>query len=428
MGKCPGCGEWNTLTEEIAVVDRKPVSAAVSFPITSVDETLDMRFSSGIAEFDQAVGGGIVVGSVTLIGGEPGIGKSTLLLQIASKAAQDGETLYVSGEESPRQVRMRAERIGAAQCDSLLLSTETNAEAICSLMAGRAPKMAVVDSIQTVHTEALDSAPGSIAQVRACAAMLHQTAKEHGVALFLVGHVTKEGFVAGPKALEHLVDTVLYFEGEGSGAIRALRAVKNRFGPTNELGVFEMSDKGLTPVDNPSSALLAERATSAPGSIIFPTLVGSRCLLTEVQALTTPSFLNSPRRVVSGLSYDRVSLVLAVLEKRLGLRMGAQDVFVNVAGGVKIQEPAADLAIALAAASSMRDRPLPQGLVAMGELGLAGEVRSINSAEPRLKEAARLGFEQAALPKGNYQRAGKMGIELMGFRTLAEAVKTFLTD
>jgi|FaiFalFF_MnMetaG_3_1042247.scaffolds.fasta_scaffold06955_2 DNA repair protein RadA/Sms len=434
MGQCPECGAWNTLQEEV-VMPRRGASASVrerarspsaatvqAQPLAQLSDAAETRLPTGIDEFDRVLGGGVVPGSLILLGGEPGIGKSTLLLQAAQGLTQHGAVLYLTGEESLRQLQMRARRLRTLS-PNLHAAATAELETALHLIETTQPVVAVIDSVQTLYTTQIDNPPGTVAQVRACATALQQVAKEQEVALFLIGHVTKEGAIAGPKVLEHLVDVVLYFEGDPQGLFRVLRATKNRFGATDEVGVFDMQAEGLVPVPNPSERLLAERATDAPGSVVFPLLEGSRAMLVEIQSLTTPSFLNTPRRVITGLSYERVSLVLAVMEKRLGFRMLSHDVFVNAAGGVRVFEPAADLAVLVAVASAMRNRPLRPDLVVFGEVGLGGEVRGVPRMEARLQEAARLGFRYAIVPRSNLQRPHeRLPLTALPARTAQEAV------
>jgi DNA repair protein RadA/Sms len=434
MGQCPECGAWNTLQEEVVAPtrgvgatarERARTARAVAVqaqPLAQLSDTAETRLPTGIDEFDRVLGGGVVPGSLILLGGEPGIGKSTLLLQAAQGLTQHGAVLYLTGEESLRQLQMRARRLRTLS-PNLHAAATAELETALHLIETTQPAVAVIDSVQTLYTAQIDNPPGTVAQVRACATALQQVAKAQEVALFLIGHVTKEGAIAGPKVLEHLVDVVLYFEGDPQGLFRVLRASKNRFGATDEVGVFDMQAEGLVPVPNPSERLLAERATDAPGSVVFPLLEGSRAMLVEIQSLTTPSFLNTPRRVVTGLSYERVSLVLAVMEKRLGFRMLSHDVFVNAAGGVRVFEPAADLAVLVAVASAMRNRPLRPDLVVFGEVGLGGEVRGVPRMEARLQEAARLGFRYAIVPRSNLQRPHeRLPLTALPARTAQEAV------
>ena len=403
-GRCPTCAAWNTFVEDVEETgggsSTAPALARAEAPIaiTEIDPTAGAPVSSGIAELDRVLGGGFVPGSVTLLGGEPGIGKSTLLLQVLAAQAALGRTvLYVSAEESRQQVRGRAERLGALH-PSLLLSSETALPHIVAAIDSTSPELVVVDSIQTVSDPELGSAPGSVVQVRECAHRLVQEAKRRGVPVVLVGHVTKDGGLAGPRVLEHVVDTVLSFEGERHHALRLLRAVKHRFGPTAELGLFEMGEHGLAAVPDPSGLFLADRRPGLPGSAVVPVLEGQRPLLVEVQALVTPSALAMPRRQAQGLDSGRLSMLLAVLENRAGVAVGGADVFVSAVGGVRLNEPGSDLAVCLALASAVTGRPLPDGLVACGEVGLGGEIRQVAQLQRRLTEAARLGFTRAVVP------------------------------
>lgn len=384
-----------------------PATAAPR-PLAAVAASETIRRSTGLGELDRVLGGGLVQGSVVLIGGDPGIGKSTLALQACGALARQGlPVLYVAGEESPEQVRLRADRLGMAE-DGVLVVGETSAEAVAALVAATRPAAVVVDSVQTLHTAALGSAPGSVGQVREAAALLVAVAKAEGIACFLIGHVTKEGTLAGPRVLEHMVDTVLYFEGDGAHALRVLRAAKNRFGSTNEVAVFEMGEGGLAEVANPSAAFLAERPVGAPGSAVLASLEGSRPVLVEIQALVSRSGLAMPRRTAIGVDAGRVALLIAVLEKRARVQLYDQDVFLNVAGGLTIGEPAADLAIVAAIASSARARPLPGDSVVFGEVGLTGEVRAVGRADARLREAARQGFRRCLMPAGCLRGLGRV--------------------
>jgi DNA repair protein RadA/Sms len=431
-GKCTACGEWNTIVEERVVPEAphaRPVIVrdAAPRPVTDSSAPPPERFSTGSAECDRVLGGGVIPGSLVLVGGDPGIGKSTLMLQVGRHIAENiGPVLYVSGEESFEQTRLRANRLGALS-DRLLLLTETGLDAIRSHIEREDYACVVVDSIQSVYSPQLPAAPGSVGQVRECANDLLRLAKGTGVPIFLVGHVTKDGSIAGPRVLEHLVDTVLYFEGEGKQALRILRGVKNRFGSTNEIGVFEMTGDGLLDVANPSALFLNERPEGISGSVVIPSVEGTRPVLLEVQALVTNSNLGSPRRTVSGVNGNRVSLILAVLEKRAGLQFSSMDVFVNVAGGVRIEEPAADLAVALALVSSLRDIPLAASLAAFGEIGLAGEVRAVDMARQRLTEAAKFGFKTCLLPHACQSDAEVRGIEAVGVSRVCDAVEWALT-
>ena len=408
LGQCPSCSAWGSMVEEAlpdprarAAAKGRRVGGAEPRPLAAVPADRSLRRSTGLGELDRVLGGGLVHGSVILVGGDPGIGKSTLTLQACSALAKQGlSVLYVAGEESPEQVRLRADRLGLDDAGVLILP-ETNAEAVIEQLDALRPAAVVVDSIQTLHTATLASAPGSVGQVRESAALLTAHCKAAGTACILIGHVTKEGALAGPRVLEHLVDTVLYFEGDGAHALRVLRAVKNRFGSTNEVGVFEMAEGGLLEVQNPSAAFLAERPAGAPGSAVLATLEGSRPVLVEIQALVARSGLAMPRRTAIGVDPGRVALLLAVLEKRRRMQLHAEDVFLNVAGGLRVDEPAADLAIVAAVASSVRGRAVPDDVVLWGEVGLTGEVRSAARAEARAREAARQGFRRCILPEGN---------------------------
>jgi DNA repair protein RadA/Sms len=377
----------------------------------------------GIAELDRVLGGGVVPGSFILIGGDPGIGKSTLLLQAADRLARCGPVLYVTAEESIRQVKLRGERLGVS-ADPLFLLAETSLEAIFDRVKELKPAFLVVDSIQTIFTGALESAPGSVSQVRECAGRLMHLAKGEGIPTFIVGHVTKDGAIAGPRVLEHMVDTVLYFEGDPGHPYRILRAVKNRFGSTNEIGVFEMKEAGLAEVANPSELFLAERPEGAAGSAVVPSLEGSRPILVELQALVSGASFGTPRRTTMGIDHGRVSLLVAVLEKKVGLSLLSQDIFLNVAGGVRLDEPAVDLGVLAALASSHLNRPIPPRTILFGEVGLAGEVRAVSRPELRIKEAARLGFDRCFLPAGNLKNLeAPAGMELIGVRSAAEALE-----
>jgi DNA repair protein RadA/Sms len=431
-GTCPDCkrttGELVPLVEERAAPAPSGRRAAVvgSRPVPLADVALEHgdRTLIGIGELDRVLGGGVVRGSLVLIGGDPGIGKSTLLLQAARALARvTPPVLYVSAEESAAQVKLRADRLGIGG-DGLLLWAETDLSAVQAELDTIKPRALVVDSIQTVFLPDLESAPGSVAQVRECGARLMTLAKGRGIATFLVGHVTKEGALAGPRVLEHLVDTVLYFEGEQHHAYRVLRAVKNRFGSTNEIGVFEMAAGGLVEVPNPSGFFLAERPADAPGSVIVSALEGTRPLLLELQALVTRASFGTPRRTVLGADYNRVCLLLAVLEKRAGLPIGNQDVFVNVAGGGRVVEPAADLGVVIAAASSYLERPIPGDLLVLGEVGLTGEVRAVSGVEARLRAAAQLGFKSAIVPRGNAEGALPLKVTPVG--SVGEALAALL--
>ena len=426
LGRCPDCGQWNSLVEEISPSGmKKPAAYDMGEPQTIDAISLDpqMRLRSGIAEFDRTLGGGLVPGSLVLIGGDPGIGKSTLVLQVVARLSREGlKTLYLSGEESPQQLKLRAERL-AIHSQDLYVVTGTCIENLFEKIETLKPALLVIDSIQTVYTDALPSAPGSVGQVREVASRLLTWSKKTGIPSFLIGHVTKDGAIAGPKVLEHLVDTVLYFERDTSHAFRILRAVKNRYGSTNEIGVFEMKDTGLQEVGNPSRIFLEERPQGASGSVVIPCLEGTRPVLVEIQALVGPSPLGMPRRTAVGVDHNRISLLVAVLGKRMGIEMGDQDIFVNVAGGLRVDEPAADLGIVSAMISSFLDRPVDKNMVVFGEVGLAGEIRGVSQAELRIKEAGKLGFSRCILSRSNLEGCScRSGIDLVGI----DSVKSLL--
>jgi len=436
MGRCPRCGEFDTMVEEVVVdtaataKNRRAGSYGASRPTRLAEVAADgfERLTLPLPEFVRVLGGGIVPGSLVLVGGDPGIGKSTLLLEVAALMANHhGSTLYVSGEESSRQIKMRADRLGLA-AEDLFLVTETKLSAMMDHIADIKPVMVIVDSIQTTYAEDLTSAAGSVSQVRECASRFQELAKNVGVTIVLVGHVTKEGAIAGPRVLEHIVDTVLYLEGDPFHRYRLLRSVKNRFGPTSEVGVFEMVEKGMVEVLNPSEAFLAERQVNAPGSAIAVTMEGTRPLLVEIQALASSTTFANPRRTANGIDYNRLLLLTAVLTRRVRVPLHDKDVFVNVIGGLQIDEPAADLAIAVAAASSIKDRPVHADMSFVGEVGLSGELRAVSQLESRLKEAAKLGFKRCVIPRSAQKRAGEVpaGLEVIGCRTLHEAIEAAL--
>lgn len=432
MGKCPDCGQWNTMVEERleksrgtgASAQREKSEPLLLGDIQARDED---RLATRINELDRVLGGGIVPGSVVLIGGDPGIGKSTLVLQMLRQVSElRGTALYVSGEESPGQIKMRAHRLGV-NAGNLYVLAETSLEEIIHAATELQPQVLVVDSVQTVFTGELPSAPGSVGQVREVSGRLMLHAKQTGIPTFLIGHVTKDGAIAGPRVLEHIVDTVLYFEGDRGHAFRILRTVKNRFGSTNEIGVFEMKDSGLAEVANPSEMFLAERPKDATGSVVVSSLEGTRPILAELQALVTPTKLAVPRRTCIGVDHNRVSLLLAVLEKRVGMQLMGMDVFVNVVGGLTIDEPAVDLGVMASVASSFREMAISAKTMVMGEVGLAGEVRAISQAEARLRDAAKLGFTRCILPAVNAEKLDRAalpkGMELMGVRSVDEAME-----
>jgi len=401
MGRCPDCGEWNSLTEERVTVKSSggiSITGTGPVPLTAVEGTDVDRYCTGISEFDRVLGGGLVIGSLVLIGGDPGIGKSTLLLLVSYLLARNGKTaLYSSGEESSRQIKMRADRLGAGS-DRVFVLAENSMEKILDAVAKVKPDVVIVDSIQSIYTEALEAAPGSLSQIRETAARFMTLAKRQGIPVFLVGHVTKEGFLAGPKALEHMVDTVLYFEGEGGQSFRILRAVKNRYGSTNEIAVFEMKDTGLEEVTNPSELFLSQRGAISSGSVVVPCMEGSRPILVEMQALVSPCGFGMPRRTCMGVDPNRVSLLAAVLEKRAGYSISGHDLYLNITGGVRVDEPAVDLGVVVSLVSSLLDQPLDTGLVVFGEVGLSGEIRGTSQGDLRIREAAKMGFSACLLP------------------------------
>lgn len=430
-GKCPGCGEWNTMEEQLS--SALPTSSKTTSPalrrdvvisMRQIDTDDEIRYQTGLRELDRVLGGGLVKGSVVLLGGDPGIGKSTILMQICRNLGNELKILYVSGEESKRQLKLRASRIGA-DCEKLYVLTETNVEQVCGQMRVEQPNLVIVDSIQTMNLQALTSAPGSVPQVRECTNLIMRTAKELDIPTFIVSHVNKDGAIAGPKVLEHIVDTVLYFEGDKQMSYRILRAIKNRFGSTNEIGVFEMRDRGLCEVENPSMMLLSGRPKNVSGTCVACAIEGSRPILSEVQGLATPTGFGNPRRMATGFDYNRLNLLLAVLEKRAGFFFSNMDTYINVVGGLRLDEPAADLAIAIALVSSLKDRVVPEGLAAFGEIGLSGEIRAVSQAEQRIRELARLGFTKCLVPDHNLRslpESDKFDIDLVGVRTVRDAI------
>ncbi len=432
IGKCPNCGEWNTFVEErlpAKTSSRHPAprgGAAAPVAINEISAVPEPRIPTRIPEFDRVLGGGIVPGSVVLIGGDPGIGKSTLMMQMAASLGK-AVTLYITGEESGSQIRLRAERLAMSASPNILLLAETDLAQILPAMEKTDPDIVIVDSIQTMYRSDLESAPGTVSQVRDATAMFVRYAKTEEVPVFLVGHVTKEGVIAGPKVVEHMVDTVLQFEGERHYAYRILRATKNRFGSTNEIGIFEMHDNGLREVTNPSQIFLAERRYGASGSVVVASIEGTRPLLVEVQALVAPTSYGVPQRTSTGYDPRRLQMLLAVLEKRAGLHVGQYDVFVNIAGGVRIDEPAVDLGMAAAIVSSLKDVPADSGSVVVGEVGLGGEVRTIHHVDKRITEAAKLGFKRMILPSNNMQGLKRdNGIELVEVETIDQAIDALL--
>lgn len=431
MGQCPGCKEWNTFVEEL--VDRKalsgsgkrkPASEAKPVPLSSVVASNEERVSTNMKELDRVLGGGIVRGSLVLVGGDPGIGKSTLLLQVCRNLSAQGQSvLYVSGEESLQQIKIRAERIGTFT-DHLQLLCETNLDLIREVIERQKPQIVVIDSVQTMYNDSVGSAPGSVSQVREATSVLMQIAKGMDISIFIVGHVTKEGVVAGPRVLEHMVDTVLYFEGDRHESYRILRGVKNRFGSTNEIGVFEMRAEGLAEVENPSEYMLSGKPADASGSVVACSVEGTRPILLEIQALICHSYFNNPRRTATGTDFNRVNLLLAVLEKRLGMQLSDCDAYVNIAGGIRMNEPAIDLGIVLAIISSKLDLTIDEKTICFGEIGLSGEVRGVTMAEQRVAEAAKLGFKRCILPSVCLGAAkGIKGIELVGVSNVREALE-----
>lgn len=430
-GQCPACGQWNTLVETLIEqpggnrYSNQPQALAQTAPVLSLAdiEAIDVpRFGTGIEEFDRVLGGGLVPGGVVLIGGDPGIGKSTLLLQALGNISKLKHVLYVSGEESGSQIALRAKRL-AVDAKDLKLQAEIQLEKILSTLAEHKPDVAVIDSIQTIYSDALSSAPGSVAQVRECAAQLTRFAKTSDTTIIMVGHVTKEGALAGPRVLEHIVDTVLYFEGDTHSSFRLVRAFKNRFGAVNELGVFAMTEKGLKGVSNPSALFLSQHDNQVPGSCVMVTQEGTRPLLVEIQALVDSSHVPNARRLSVGLEQNRLAMLLAVLHRHAGIAAFDQDVFINAVGGVKITEPAADLAVLLAINSSMRNKPLPRGLVVFGEVGLAGEIRPAPRGQERLREAAKLGFSIAMIPKANAPKQDIEGLKVVAVERIDEALQ-----
>lgn len=429
QGRCPACGMWNTLQEYTppaaspsrAAVRSSGVTAPVPRRLAEIQDSSELRFTTGLTELDRVLGGGAVRGSLVLVSGAPGIGKSTLLLQICKQISRSMKVLYVSGEESESQLKLRAKRL-SVDGDSLLLLCETSMDSILAAAEQTAPDVLIVDSIQTLYTEDKTSSPGSIAQVRDCTMRLMQYCKLSGVTVFVVGHINKEGAIAGPKVLEHMVDCVLYFEGEEHTSYRLLRAAKNRFGSTNEIGVFEMDDSGLREVPNPSEMLLSGRPLGTPGTCVACVMEGTRPILAEIQALVAPTTFNMPRRTSNGFDFNRAAMLLAVLEKRGGLRFGNADVYLNVIGGLRLDEPAADLAVAIAVASAAADKPVSDQLAAVGEVGLTGEIRAVGQLSQRLGEIRRLGFTQCLVPRAVRDLRAPEGLELLRVRNIREAM------
>ena len=428
-GQCPSCREWNTMNEEIETKNSSSSTTVFktksSFNVSSVADIStsdELRYNTGIGELDRVLGGGLVKGSVVLLSGDPGIGKSTLLMQACGTFSSDKTVLYVSGEESAKQLKLRAERLGV-NSDKLLIMTETDVETVAEYIKSQKPEVVMIDSIQTMNHAEIQSSPGSVTQVRECTNLLLRTGKSLDIPIIIVGHVNKDGAIAGPKVMEHIVDAVLYFEGERNYSYRILRAVKNRFGSTNEIGVFEMNDIGLSEVENPSAALLSERNTNVSGNCISCVMEGSRPILAEVQSLVCASGFGNARRMATGFDFNRMSLILAVLEKRFGYRFSVMDTYLNIVGGLKLDEPAADLSVALALVSGITDKPVPDEIVAIGEIGLSGEVRAVSRIGSRISEAARLGFTKCIVPRSCLKQIKtKADIEVIGVRNLHEAI------
>ncbi len=427
MGKCPDCGAWNTFSEEIVRSEKKGSSVASAplgkvTPLNQVDAADHQRFSCGIGELDRVLGSGVVRGSLILVGGDPGIGKSTLLLQLAGKLDTREKLLYISGEESEKQLKMRADRLQET-APSFLVLTETDLSVIGATLESVRPDVLIIDSVQTMYHPDIASAPGSVSQVREATLTFMRYAKETGTAVFLVGHVTKDGAIAGPKVLEHMVDCVLYFEGEKSQSYRVLRAVKNRFGSTNEIGVFEMTGAGLCEVEDPSMMLLSGRPEKTPGSCVVCTMEGTRPMLAEIQALLCPTSFGVPRRMATGIDYNRVNLMIAVLEKRVGLNLSGQDAYVNIIGGIRLDEPAVDLSLALSIASAFKNVPIDSSIAAIGEVGLTGELRAVNHMDRRLAEVQKLGFRACLIPEANLKNLQiPKGLKILPAKNVTEAL------
>lgn len=441
LGRCTACGAWNSLVEEEVITGKQAQSSksglkssavqalenmsddAVPTALKDISTDDEIRIGTGLSEFDRVLGGGIVAGSLILLGGDPGIGKSTILLQICQHIGQTKRILYVSGEESLRQIKLRADRLGV-NTENLRIYSETNTENIIRRIGSEKPDLLIVDSVQTMFNPALNSAPGSVAQIRDVAAMLMRVAKSYSIATFLVGHVTKEGSIAGPKVLEHIVDSVLYFEGEQNRSYRIIRAIKNRFGSTNEIGVFEMNSDGLTEIKNPSMAMLSGRPVGVPGSCIVCTMEGTRPVLAEIQALAAPTSFGNPRRMAAGVDFNRALMLLAILEKRAGLRVSSYDTYINVVGGLKMVEPAVDLGVILAIASGFKNKPIDEGVVAVGEVGLTGEIRSCSFLENRISEAEKLGFKKMIVPRAGLKIRNKFkDIEICQYSNIYSVLK-----
>lgn len=427
FGRCPACNEWNTCYEEKINLKSSGKSAskktATTVKLDDVKKQDIVRTKTGFDELDRVLGGGLVKGSLTLLGGEPGIGKSTLILQICDKIKGEGQVLYVSGEESAQQIKIRADRLGIKNNDIVFLG-ETDIDVIEEAILKTNPKLVIIDSIQTMYSDEITSGPGSVSQVREITARIMKMCKQEEITTIIIGHVTKDGNIAGPRVLEHMVDTVLYLEGERYFAYRILRGVKNRFGSTNEIGMFEMNDIGMCEIDNPSSVLLSEKNENVAGSIVVASIEGTRPILVELQALTATSVFGMPRRTANGIDYNRLTLLIAVLEKRTGLPLGNQDVYLNIVGGIKINEPALDLGIILAVSSSFKNIPIPNDVIAIGEVGLTGEVRSVNQIEKRIKEAEKLGFKKCIIPESNKKLLkDTYKLDIIGVQNISEAMR-----
>ena len=427
FGRCPACNEWNTCYEEKINLKSSGKSAskktATTVKLDDVKKQDIVRTKTGFDELDRVLGGGLVKGSLTLLGGEPGIGKSTLILQICDKIKGEGQVLYVSGEESAQQIKIRADRLGIKNNDIVFLG-ETDIDVIEDAILKTTPKLVIIDSIQTMYSDEITSGPGSVSQVREITARIMKMCKQEEITTIIIGHVTKDGNIAGPRVLEHMVDTVLYLEGERYFAYRILRGVKNRFGSTNEIGMFEMNDIGMCEIDNPSSVLLSEKNENVAGSIVVASIEGTRPILVELQALTATSVFGMPRRTANGIDYNRLTLLIAVLEKRTGLPLGNQDVYLNIVGGIKINEPALDLGIILAVSSSFKNIPIPNDVIAIGEVGLTGEVRSVNQIEKRIKEAEKLGFKKCIIPESNKKLLkDTYKLDIIGVQNISEAMR-----
>ena len=432
MGKCPACNAWNSFFEEKVVssstssnlLKRKEISKPIE--LNKIEGRKEAKISTGFNELDRVLGGGLVNGSLILLGGEPGIGKSTLILQICNKIKTEGKVLYVSGEESGEQIKLRADRLGVKN-DNLLFLSETNIENIEENIVSINPKLVIIDSIQTMYSEEITSAAGSVSQVREITAKIMRTCKENSITTILIGHVTKDGNIAGPRVLEHMVDTVLYLEGERYFSYRMLRGVKNRFGSTNEIGMFEMESEGLVEITDPSKVLISEREDNPAGSVVIASMEGTRPLLVEFQALTTPTVFGMPRRTANGIDYNRLAVLIAVLEKKVGINLGNQDVYLNVVSGLKINEPAIDLGIIAATVSSFKNIPIDTGVVVLGEVGLTGEIRSVNLIDKRLKEAEKLGFKKCIIPETNRKLLKeKYKLDIIGVKNINEAIKALM--